>query len=141
MPRMARVGIVTHHVVLKPPCAYAGCHCQSAYQYDGAGHRVAKINCPSGMSTCTAATSSASMVWYVYDAAKNLAAEYGVSSTATASPCTTCYLMDDHLGSTRMMTDQNENSVATKAIDLGCRMAFAHATMIFRASCIGTRAR
>jgi YD repeat-containing protein len=42
----------------------------TVYQYDGEGRRVAKTNCPSGMSTCTAATPGASTVWYVYDAVK-----------------------------------------------------------------------
>jgi len=46
----------------------------------------------------------------VHDAFGQLAAEY---STATAtSLCTTCYLSADHLGSTRLVTDQNANVVA-----------------------------
>ncbi len=83
----------------------------TVYQYDGDGRRVAKINCP-GTGTCTAATTGASAVWYVYDAAGNLAVEYGASSMASALPCTTCYVMPDHLGSTRVMMDQNGNAVA-----------------------------
>ena len=42
---------------------------------------------------------------YVYDAFGRLSAEY---STATVpAPCTTCYLSKDHLGSTRLVTNQN----------------------------------
>ena len=42
---------------------------------------------------------------YVYDAFGNLDAEY--SSQTPTSPCgtATCYLVTDHLGSTRMLTD------------------------------------
>src|SRR5260370_21301389 len=54
----------------------------TVYQYDGDGRRVAKINCPSGTNTCSAATTGASTVWYAYDAQDNLAAEYGQSSAA-----------------------------------------------------------
>lgn len=49
-------------------------------------------------------------VWY--DAGGNLAAEYSQSSQQAALGCTTCYLLTDHLGSTRVMTDQNGNAVA-----------------------------
>ena len=63
-----------------------------AYAYDGEGRRVLK----QGPATTTE---------YVYDAMGELAAEYTVVGTAPAAPCTTCYLMTDHLGSTRMMTD------------------------------------
>jgi YD repeat-containing protein len=41
---------------------------------------------------------------YVYDASGQLAAEY--STQANQSPCATCYLTADHLGSTRLVTDQ-----------------------------------
>src|SRR6202142_4757445 len=41
----------------------------------------------------------------VYDAAGVLAAEY-TSAAAQASPCGTCYLTADTLGSTRMITDE-----------------------------------
>jgi RHS repeat-associated protein len=78
------------------------------YVYDGDGRRVAKIDCPTP-SPCTAATSGARATFYVYDASGALAAEY--ASNAPAAPCTTCYLLVDHLGSTRMMTDQNGSPV------------------------------
>jgi len=64
----------------------------STYTYYGAGQRVKKVS--GGVTTV-----------YVYDAFGNLAAEY-FSQTPT-SPCgtATCYLVTDHLGSTRMLTD------------------------------------
>ena len=64
------------------------------YGYDGMGERVTK-----------ALTGGASTV-YVHDAFGNLAAEY-TTGGATTMACTTCYLSWDHLGSTRMVTDQN----------------------------------
>jgi RHS repeat-associated protein len=75
------------------------------YQYDGEGRRVAKVVCPSGGGTCTTANALA-VTWYVYDAQGELAAEYA-SGTPSASECgtATCYLMADHLGSTRVVTD------------------------------------
>ncbi len=84
---------------------------RTVYQYNGDGRRVAKINCP-GTSACDATTPGASTVWYVYDAAGNLATEFGQSSMASALPCTTCYMMADHLGSTRVMMDQNGTAVS-----------------------------
>jgi RHS repeat-associated protein len=75
------------------------------YLYDGNGQRVAKVVCPSGGGTCTTATPNATVNWYVYDAQGQLAAEYD-GGTATP-PCTTCYVMVDQLGSTRVVTDQN----------------------------------
>ena len=58
--------------------------------YDGEGRRVSKTN-PGGTTI------------YVHDALGQLAAEYW---TATHTPaCTTCYLVWDHLGSTRLVTD------------------------------------
>jgi YD repeat-containing protein len=62
----------------------------TTYTYDGDGRRVQKA---AGSAVTT----------YVYDAGGQLAAEYGFE--ATQPPCTTCYLTEDHLGSTRMMTD------------------------------------
>ncbi len=47
---------------------------------------------------------------YVYDAFGQLAAEY--NSQAMAAACVTCYLSYDHLGTVRMVTDQNGNVVA-----------------------------
>ncbi|HEX4808036.1 MAG TPA: RHS repeat-associated core domain-containing protein, partial [Bryobacteraceae bacterium] len=71
---------------------------QAAYFYDGDGKRVMRsIN---GASTT-----------YVYDAAGELAAEYD-SAPPAVPPCTTCYLSWDHLGSTRLVTDQSDNVVS-----------------------------
>ena len=64
--------------------------------YDGAGHRVEKTG-PSGTTI------------YVYDAMGQLAAEH--STVANTSPCTTCYVTRDHLGSTRLVTDASANVV------------------------------
>ena len=61
------------------------------YAYDGLGLRVSKSSSATGITTT-----------YVHDAFGNLAVEYNPPAT---SPCTTCYLSWDHLGSTRMVTD------------------------------------
>ena len=66
--------------------------------YDGLGQRVQKT-LPSGTTA------------YVYDAFGQLAAEY-TSAPRTSVACATCYLSTDHLGSTRLVTDQNGNVVA-----------------------------
>ena len=72
--------------------------------YDGDGRRVQKLSCPVGTSACTPSVGGATVSsTYVYDASGGLAAEY--STQPAVSPCTTCYLTADHLGSTRMMTD------------------------------------
>ncbi len=70
----------------------------ATYQYDGDGHRVASTI--SGVTTI-----------YVYDAQGQLAAQYSSGSQAIP-PCQTCYLSWDHLGSTRLVTDQNGNVVS-----------------------------
>ncbi|QOY86918.1 RHS repeat-associated core domain-containing protein [Paludibaculum fermentans] len=75
----------------------------TVYQYDGQGRRVARIDCPSNMTTCDAATAGAAVTSFAYDAQGQLAAEY--SNHPSSQPCTTCYLLADHLGSTRVMTD------------------------------------
>ncbi|WP_321473912.1 hypothetical protein [uncultured Paludibaculum sp.] len=62
------------------------------YLYDGEGLRVQKV---SGSQTTT----------YVYDAMGQLVAEYG-GSTANGPSCSTCYMTADHLGSTRLVTDE-----------------------------------
>jgi RHS repeat-associated protein len=67
------------------------------YAYDGMGQRVFKSG-PGGTTV------------YVYDALGQLAAEY--STAINSSPCATCYLTWDHLGTPRMVTDQNGNVVA-----------------------------
>jgi RHS repeat-associated protein len=69
----------------------------ATYTYDGDGRRVTKST--GGVTTT-----------YVYDAGGNLAAEY--SSQPPTMPCQTCYLTTDHLGSTRVITDQNGNAVS-----------------------------
>jgi RHS repeat-associated protein len=68
----------------------------ATYAYDGDGRRVTKTFGP----TTT----------YVYDAQGDLAAEY--STQPPVMPCLTCYLSVDHLGSTRLLTDQNGNIVS-----------------------------
>ena len=81
----------------------------TSYVYDGEGQRVAKLLCPTA-SPCSVATPGATMeTIYIYDAAGNLAAQF--STGPSRPPCTTCYVGVDHLGSTRMMTDQNGNVV------------------------------
>jgi YD repeat-containing protein len=67
------------------------------YAYDGMGQRVFKTG-PGGTTV------------YVYDALGELAAEY--STAINSAPCATCYLTWDHLGTPRMVTDQNGNMVA-----------------------------
>jgi RHS repeat-associated protein len=47
---------------------------------------------------------------YVYDATGELAAEY--VTVAQSADCTTCYLITDPLGSTRVITDGNGNPVS-----------------------------
>jgi RHS repeat-associated protein len=64
----------------------------TTYTYDGNGRRVMKQ------------AGSANPTIYVYDATGNLAAEYGASAPA---PCATCYLTADHLGSTRLLTNED----------------------------------
>jgi len=75
----------------------------TAYQYDGEGRRVVKVQCGIGAATCDTTTSGAVSTWFVYDAQGQLAAEY-TNGTVAAVPCTTCYLTTDHLGSTRVVT-------------------------------------
>jgi RHS repeat-associated protein len=67
------------------------------YLYDGAGRRVQEVS-----------TYNVEKV-FVYDVFGQMAAEY--SRGAQSLPCTTCYIATDHLGSTRMVTDQNANVV------------------------------
>ncbi len=70
----------------------------TSYSYDGDGRRVTKA--VSGGTTTT----------YVYDARGNLTAEY--ASQAPTGACLPCFVTTDHLGSTRLLTDQNGNVVA-----------------------------
>ena len=73
--------------VTEPPSMGGGAE---TLTYDGDGKRVQKI-LPGGTTN------------YVYDAFGRLAAEY--SNIPAYSPCTTCYLSSDYLGSLRMVTD------------------------------------
>jgi RHS repeat-associated protein len=67
------------------------------YSYDGAGRRVQEIS-----------TYNTEKV-FVYDVFGRLSAEYSVGTPAP--PCSTCYIATDHLSSTRLVTDQNGNTV------------------------------
>jgi RHS repeat-associated protein len=69
-------------------------HAVETYVYDGDGRRVEKYG-PSGTPKTV----------FVYDALGRMAAEY--STAADSSPCTTCYLSYDHLGTPRLVTDSN----------------------------------
>jgi YD repeat-containing protein len=62
------------------------------YGYDGEGRRVTK-------------TGGGSSVTYAYNARGELAAEY--DGTVDTSGCTPCYVTVDHLGSTRMVTNES----------------------------------
>jgi RHS repeat-associated protein len=68
------------------------------YLYDGDGKRVGKT--ATGLPTTV----------FVYDAQGRMAAEY--STGTESSPCNTCYLSQDHLGTARMITDQSGTVVA-----------------------------
>ena len=69
----------------------------STYSYDGNGHRVLRVT--GGVTT-----------YYLYDAMGLLTAEY--SNVINTSPCATCYLSYDHLGSVRLVTDGNGNIIS-----------------------------
>jgi RHS repeat-associated protein len=69
------------------------------YIYDGNGQRVQKYG-PSGTPRTV----------FVYDAMGQMAAEY--STMPNTSPCLTCYLSPDHLGTPRLVTDGNGAVVA-----------------------------
>ena len=70
-------------------CTDANGGATAAFRYDGDGRRVTK-------------TSAAGTVIYVYDPAGNLAAESGGAPPSTTGPV---YLTQDHLGSTRLVTN------------------------------------
>jgi RHS repeat-associated protein len=72
---------------------------QASYGYDGLGQRVTKSN--NGLVSTL----------YVYDIFGQLAAEYN-SFPKQQSPCATCYLSYDHLGSLRMVTDSAANIIS-----------------------------
>jgi RHS repeat-associated protein len=76
---------------------YSNTNGTSTYAYSGDGHRVTKV-------------ALGATITYVYDALGRLAAEY---STAEGVPdCTTCYIVDDHLGDTRLVLDESANVVS-----------------------------
>ena len=65
------------------------------YVYDGEGHRVEKLT---GTTVTTV---------YAYDAAGTLTSEYGTAAVTAGTE----YLTADHLGTTRLVTDQSGNVV------------------------------
>ena len=76
--------------------SYTGGSSSGTYFYDGNGNRVKKVSTESGTTTTQI---------FVYDAFGKLAAEY--SDRAPQSPGTH-YRTIDHLGSTRLVTDENQ---------------------------------
>jgi RHS repeat-associated protein len=70
----------------------------TSYIYDGSGQRVQKA-VGGGLTTT-----------YVYDAAGDLTSEF-VSGTPPTNPCTTCYVVSDTLGSTRLMMDAGSGNI------------------------------
>ena len=69
----------------------------ATYGYDAEGRLVTKTT--GGVTTA-----------YVYDVTGGLVAEYA-NGGSTECPSATCYLMTDHLGSTRMLTDTSGNQL------------------------------
>ncbi len=78
-------------------CSYSTSNGRTVYLYDGQGRRV-------NQSDATTSTT------FAYDADGQLAAEYGGSG----APGGTTYLTDDHLGSTRVVTDAGQNIVTRR---------------------------
>jgi len=75
-----------------------GAGVNETYAYGGDGNRVEK------------AVGGSPQTVFVYDALGRMAAEY--SAGAETPACITCYFSPDHLGTPRMVTDQNANVVA-----------------------------
>jgi RHS repeat-associated protein len=76
----------------------------TCFGYDGLGERVYKQTF--GGNTCTG--TAATTVIYVYDAFGNLMRQVETvtgSGTLPLTPCLTCYVTWDHLGSVRMVSD------------------------------------
>ncbi len=73
-----------------------GAGANAQYSYDGDGRRVLKVL--NGVTTI-----------YVYDAAGQLAAEYSTQPPPSDCGTPVCYFDEDHLGSTRLVTDSNGN--------------------------------
>ena len=80
---------------------FSGSNGVSRYLYDGNGRRVRKEHTPGG--------GSASYTFFVYDAMGKLAAEYTTGSPGGGG---LQYVFADWLGSTRAITDQNQQMVA-----------------------------
>ena len=74
------------------------------YYYDAEGRRVKKVTC-NGNVVCTSGSTNLKTIVYVYDASGQLAAEYGDGPSVSG----TQYYTADHLGSTRLITDQSGN--------------------------------
>jgi RHS repeat-associated protein len=98
----------TYDAVGRMTSATLDTQARTQFVYDGEGQRVMKLVCPNA-SPCTPAATGATQIVYVYDATGNLAAEY--SNAAANTPCTTCYVTVDQLGSTRLLTDASGNVV------------------------------
>ncbi|MGA2435488.1 MAG: hypothetical protein ABSG25_09405, partial [Bryobacteraceae bacterium] len=73
-----------------------GAGAAAQYVYDGEGRRVQKVL--GGVTTN-----------YVYDAQDQLAAEYAPQPAASDCGTPICYFTEDHLGSTRLVTDTGGN--------------------------------
>ncbi|HEY8559355.1 MAG TPA: RHS repeat-associated core domain-containing protein [Pyrinomonadaceae bacterium] len=71
------------------------------YQYDGEGRRVKKVLISSGEETI-----------FVYNVGGKLAAEYVVNSVSPMPQGSTKYLTADHLGSPRVVTNENGNVIS-----------------------------
>ncbi len=74
------------------------------YVYDGEGNRVRKIDYNTGAETT-----------YVYDATGRLAAEY--STAASTTPAGSYFRTTDHLGSTRLVTDDSTTPAVVSRYD------------------------
>ena len=79
-------------------CDSTGPNNRTKYIYDGNGQRVQKA-VGGGLTTT-----------YVYGAAGDLTSEF-VSGTPPSNPCTTCYIVSDTLGSTRLMMAASSGSI------------------------------
>jgi len=75
----------------------------ATYLYDGEGRRVKKVLTDSGEVTI-----------FIYDAGGQLAAEYVINSESQTEPPSTKYLTADHLGSPRIITDENGSITARR---------------------------
>jgi RHS repeat-associated protein len=80
---------------------------QSSYSYDGNGRRITKNV---GGTTINGVTTGGITTTFVYNSGGSLIAEYGGSGTPNTG---TSYLTTDHLGSTRVVTN-NEQEVVSR---------------------------